>query len=651
MGVPQLFYMFYKRISGEMKKIPFLIRMPLSGFIEILWLVRKFSGINLAKLALSKIHRAFGRNLRFFACGGAKLNKEVARFLVKIGFTILEGYGLTETSPVVTFNPLKRQKIGSVGKAIPEVELKIAEPDEYGVGEVAIKGPNVMKGYYKEVEETKKVLKDNWFYSGDLGYLDKEEHLHLTGRKKELIVLSSGKNISPEDVESHYATSPFIKELCVLAIGGEGEEEKLMAVIVPDMDYYRKAGEVNIHGMIKWDLENLSKQYPPYKRIMGFIVAMQDLSRTRLGKLKRFKIKDRYLDELMGMGSGKADEEASLIEEDIKILSLEHGKKIIDALGKEAKLERQIRLDDHLEIDLGFDSLGRVELMVALENILNIDIPDSLMAKIFTVRELILEIEKLISEKGLQVEKPLPIQTQSSLWGEILNTSPAEDIVKKVDLFPNWIARACMLLICLMLYIMFKLIWQLKVSGIKNLPRDEAFILCPNHSSYLDGFLMAASLPGWLKKHTFFIGLKAYFEVPIIRNMVRLIRVIPLDPAGRLVDVMQACAYTLRQGKVVCIFPESGRSIDGEVKEFKKGVGILAKELNIRLVPVYISGSYESWPRTNRFPRPRHIKIVFGRPHNAEELKKQGLRPDVKDDYEAVSLGIREEVMRLKAEI
>lgn len=291
-GVPQLFYMFYKHIVDGIKKVPFLMKLPLLGLIEILWLVRKVTGINLAKLALSKIHRTFGKNLRFFACGGAKLNEEVARFLVKIGFTILEGYGLTETSPVVTFNPLKKQKIGSVGKVIPDVELKIAEPDEYGVGEVVIKGPNVMEGYYKQEEETRKVLKDNWFYSGDLGYLDKQEYLRLTGRKKELIVLSSGKNISPEEVESHYAKSPFIKGLCVLATG-KREEEKLMAVIVPDLDYYRKVGEVNIYEMIKWDLENLSKQYPPYKRIMGFVVASEDLPQTRLGKLKRFEIKDR----------------------------------------------------------------------------------------------------------------------------------------------------------------------------------------------------------------------------------------------------------------------------------------------------------------------------------------------------------------------
>ncbi len=649
-GVPQLFYMFYKHIVDGIKKVPFLMKLPLLGLIEILWLVRKVTGINLAKLALSKIHRTFGKNLRFFACGGAKLNEEVARFLVKIGFTILEGYGLTETSPVVTFNPLKKQKIGSVGKVIPDVELKIAEPDEYGVGEVVIKGPNVMEGYYKQEEETRKVLKDNWFYSGDLGYLDKQEYLRLTGRKKELIVLSSGKNISPEEVESHYAKSPFIKGLCVLATG-KREEEKLMAVIVPDLDYYRKVGEVNIYEMIKWDLENLSKQYPPYKRIMGFVVASEDLPQTRLGKLKRFEIKDRYLDELMGLGLRKIDEEVSLSDEDLKILSSRIAKKIIKTLSKETDLERQIRLDDHMEIDLGFDSLGRAELMVVLEKILKIDIPDSVMVKIFTVRGLILEIEKLILKKELRTEEAPAIQTRLSLWSDILKTNPAKDIIEKIDLFPGRIARLFTQLVSGMLYIIFKLIWQIKVFGIKNLPPNETFILCPNHGSYLDGFLIVVSLPRWLKKHMFFLGYRAYFEAPIIRNIVKLIRIIPISPGAQLIDAIQACAYILRNGKTACIFPEGVRSIDGEIKEFKKGVGILAKELDIRLIPVYIKGSYESWPRTNRFPRPNPVTIVFGRPHNAEELKKEGSRLGAKDDYEAITLGIREEVMKLKEKI
>ena len=384
---------------------------------------------------------------------------------------------------------------------------------------------------------------------------------------------------------------------------------------------------------------------------MGFVVTREDWPRIRLGKLKRLEIKDRYFDELMGVGLRKADEKTPLTDGDQKSISSEIGKKITETLSKEANVKRQVRLDDHLEIDLGLDSLGRAELMVALEKILKINIPDSLMAKIFTVKELILEIEKLTLKKELPVEEVLLIRTPSSLWGDILKTDPDKDIVEKIDLFPGCIAQIFTLLVFRMSGIIFKLVWQLKVLGIKNLPPNEAFILCPSHSSYLDGFLIAASVPRWLKKHMFFLGLRAYFEVPIIRNIVNLIRIIPIDPVARLINAMQASAYILRNGKTACIFPEGVRSIDGEIKEFKKGIGILAKELNIRLVPVYIKGSYESWPRTNRFPRPHPITIIFGRPQTIEELKKEGTRLGGKDDYEAITLGIRKEVMKLKGKM
>ncbi|MBU4376225.1 MAG: 1-acyl-sn-glycerol-3-phosphate acyltransferase, partial [Candidatus Omnitrophica bacterium] len=213
---------------------------------------------------------------------------------------------------------------------------------------------------------------------------------------------------------------------------------------------------------------------------------------------------------------------------------------------------------------------------------------------------------------------------------------------------PNRMAILATLLFSEILRIVFRMVWRLRISGTKNIPRTVGYILCVNHGSYLDSFIVAASMPASLRKHLFFIGFRALFEFLIIRNIVRFIRVIPIDASTHLVEAMQACSYVLKNGKVACIFPEGERTIDGEVKEFKKGIGILAKELNIPLVPVYISGSYESWPRTKPLPRPRPIKITFGRPFDFEELKKEGLRLGAKDDYEAIALGIREEVIKLK---
>ncbi len=644
-GVPQLFTLFYANISEKMKQTPFLLKVPLFWLVEIFWQIRRLSGINLNKLVLAKIHRPFGEALRFFACGGAKLNEEAARFLAKAGFTILEGYGLTETSPVVTFNPLKRQKIGSVGRVVPDVELKIDNPDARGMGEVAIKGPNVMKGYYNRPDETLSVLRDGWFYSGDLGYIDKDGYLYITGRKKEVIVLSSGKNIYPEEVESHYAKSPFIKEICVLGVGTV-EEERLAAVVVPDADYCRQAGEVDLNSVIKWELENLSEGLASYKRIKGYIITREGLARTPLGKIKRYEVRNKYLDELRGIKLKEVTEEIPATDEDLRLLSSGSGRKVIEALHKYTKLERQISTTDHIELDLGIDSLGRVELIIALEQALNIRIPNELMAKVFTVKELILGIEGLVPGGGIQRE-PVTQAKSQTLWNELLNEDPPQEIIKKVNLAPNRMTILGMLLFAEFLHLLFKAIWSLKVSGTENIPKTGKCILCVNHGRYLDAFIVEAAMPAGLRKGLFFVGFRAYFEQPLIRNIIKYIRVIPIDPGMHFVEAMQASSYVLKNGKMVCIFPEGQRSIDGKIKVFKKGVGILAKELNIPLVPVLITGSYDSWPRTRPFPRPHPITITFGRPIEFEELREEGLKLGAKDEYEAIALGIRNEVIKL----
>ncbi len=637
-GVPQLFYMFYTQISAKMKKVPFLIRMPLLGLIGILWQIRRLTGINLNKQILAKIHRPFGKTLRFFISGGAKLNEEAERFLMKVGFTILEGYGLTETSPGVAFNPLRRQKIGSVGRVIPDVEVKIVDPDDKGMGEIVIKGPNVMKGYYKRDDETLSVLKEGWFYSGDLGHIDGDGYLYITGRRKEMIVLSSGKKIFPEEIELHYARSPYIKEVCVIGIGEE-EGASLSAVVVPDVEYCRKVGEGDLNSKIKWELENLSNNLAPYQRIKGFTIVNESIPRTRLGKIIRYEVKKKYLDELKGIKSKVTQEEIPVTEEDLKLLSSDIGKKIIETLAKHAKLERQIVLTDHIELDLGVDSLGRVELTMALEQALNNHIPEDILAKASTVKDLILEIEKLAPGTKAQIQ---------ASWNEILNKDPSREMIKKLYIAPNFVVILGMLLFTGMLRLIFRMIWRLKISGTENIPVKGKCILCVNHSSYLDGFIVVASVPAGLRKDLYLVGFETFFNHFLIRNIIKYLKVIPIDPGVHFVEAMQASSYVLKNNKMVCIFPEGERTIDGEVREFKKGVGILAKELNVSLVPVHITGSYESWPRTKRFPKLYPIKITFGKPFDFEGLKNEGFKLGAKDDYEAIAFGIREEVTKLK---
>jgi long-chain acyl-CoA synthetase len=192
----------------------------------------------------------------------------------------------------------------------------------------------------------------------------------------------------------------------------------------------------------------------------------------------------------------------------------------------------------------------------------------------------------------------------------------------------------------------FRIFYRLKVEGERNIPGKGPYVLCVNHTSFLDGFIVAAGVPFRTELGLFFIGFRRYFTVPIVRNLVRRARIIPID-ASQIVEAMKGSYFVLKNNKGLCIFPEGERSIDGSVKEFKKGIGIISRQLDADLIPVSIKGAFEAWSRTERFPRLRPISIKFGKPASSASLMREGLKLGAKDDYEAISMAIREKVAAL----
>ena len=219
-GVPLLYSGLRKAIFDEISRKPAPVRMIVSVFLRINGLLARTTGTNIGKALFHAVHARFGPRFRFFASGGARLEPDVYTDMTNLGFTMIEGYGLTETSPVSAFNPLSKQKAGSIGIALPDVEVRIDGPDENGMGEIAVRGPNVMLGYYKKPQETAEVMRDGWFYTGDLGYRDKDGYFFITGRSKEMIVLSTGKKIFPDELEKFYKQIPAIKEICLIRESG-----------------------------------------------------------------------------------------------------------------------------------------------------------------------------------------------------------------------------------------------------------------------------------------------------------------------------------------------------------------------------------------------------------------------------------------------
>ncbi|UCD15579.1 MAG: AMP-binding protein, partial [Candidatus Omnitrophota bacterium] len=628
--VPQILYLFYRPIKEKIDRLPFCFRLIFNLSLETAWVIKKTTGINLARLIFYKIHSLLGKHLRFFICGGAKLNEEVSRLFFKLGFKIIEGYGLTEASPVVSLNPPNKIKIGSVGKPIPDVKVKILKPHADKTGQILIKGDNLMAGYYRNEKETAKTLKDGWLYSGDTGFIDRGGYLYIRSRIKETIVLSSGKNISPEEVEAHYLKSPFIKEICVLA---DEKEETLAAVVVPDLPYFKKTKEPNVSDVIKWNLAYLSEKLPPYKRIRDFVIVEEALPKTLLGKTQRFKIRQIYKEY-----SGRRAPKKEIIKEQT-LSSI--AKKILKVIEKTTG-KKGLSLSDHLELDLGLDSLKKIEIMLALEQILGITLKEENFSNIFTIEELINKMEEMVPALTPSQEK------ERIFWKEILAQEPPSPLKKTIDLSPSLFTRLFTSTFAIIINCMARIFFGLKVYGKTNLPRQN-FILCPNHTSYLDGFLIFTSLPLKLKHKLFFLGLSAYFQSPIIKRLTKYMKVVPIDYARNLLDSMKVCSYILENKKVLCIFPEGTRSVDGQLKEFKKGIGILTKELDAKIIPVYIKGSYQAWKPSVLFPRPHPIKVTFGKPRSKEQLKETGLllNKDA-DTYQAISLGIRQEVAKLK---
>lgn len=299
-GVPRLFYLFHKHIRQTLES-NFIKRIFINIIVTPGYIIRRLLKWNINKLVLRKLHRAFGTRLRFCVSGGAKLDNKVLKDFFKWGFTVLEGYGLTETSPVVTFNTIYEFKLGSVGKPLHNVEIKIWEPNKEGIGEIIIRGDNVFKEYYKNPQLTAQVKKENWFYSGDLGYIDKRGFLYIKGRKKEVIVLSSGKKIFPDEIENYYLKSPFIEELCVVT----KDEEHLSAIIKPNWDKLKKEGFTNIKDKIRWEIELISHKLPSYKRIHNYIIVDTNLPKTSLGKLKRHEITNILASEIIQVAKEK----------------------------------------------------------------------------------------------------------------------------------------------------------------------------------------------------------------------------------------------------------------------------------------------------------------------------------------------------------
>jgi long-chain acyl-CoA synthetase len=594
--VPQFYYLLHQRIAERVAASGLATRAAFRTFIAVNTWLRSYVRVNLGRVLFRPAHQAIGGRMRIMVSGGSRFDPKIGRDLFGMGFNIVQAYGLTECSGAATATRIGDPHVDTVGPPLAGVEVRIAEEPagghdrEYQDGEVLIRGPIVMAGYHNRPDVNAVALAGGWLHTGDLGYLDRGGRLVITGRKKEIIVLASGKNIYPEEIEAHYAQSPFIKDICVLgvALPDEPAAERLHAVVVPNLDLMRERRIVNLREIIRFDIESLSLSLPHHKRALSFDVWMEDLPRTTTRKLKRHEIERLYREKQAR--TREFDEAADWNEADQMWAGDPEVARILAIIRAAAPHAAAIRPESNLELDLGLDSMERVELLSKLEHEFSVDVPDDVAQGILTVRNLVDAIDPAAAAAGAAPAAEI------DPWARVLAADESDPVLASL-LEPKPLFSRAAYAVVRTLNVMAKLLIGLRVEGREHLPAEGTYVLSPNHQSYLDAFLLVGTLPFRTFRRLFFVGASEYFETPFMRRLAELMNVVPVDPDANLLRAMQAGAFGLRRGLVLTVFPEGERSPDGTPRRFKKGAAITALQAKVPIVPVALHGLFEIWPR------------------------------------------------------
>ena len=563
-GVPRLWEMIHKGLMEKIKS---------SKIANLLFeLCKKVKSVTLSKIVFKKVHQALGGNIRYLVSGGAKLDPNIMDDFKVLGIKVLEGYGLTETSPIIAFTRPDDVCIGTVGKTIPGVEVKIADD-----GELLVKGRNVLKEYYNKPEATKEAKDENgWFHTGDLGKIE-NGYITIIGRKKEMIVLSNGKNINPIDIENEIAKgSDLIKEIAVME-----HNNHLLALVYPDFKLIKERSITNITETLKWDIiDSYNINAPAYRKILEIKIVKDEFPKTKLGKLRRFMLKD-ILKNLEDGGENAHKERP----EDPESKTREF--QTLAQYIKEEKGEN-IYPDSHIEIDLGLDSLDIIQLNSFIEKTFGFKIKEEETVDLKVIKDICEYIRK--NSKEYHLEK--------INWSEILKESIGYPLPSSNMIWLTKIFFAPIL----------KFYLGLKIKGVEKLSKEPRIIIC-NHESFIDAFAVQRLFKGDMLKNTYYFAIKKHFDKAGLRFMANHGNIILMDINENLKESLQISAEVLKEGKNLVIFPEGARTRDGKLQDFKKFFGILSKELNIPVTVLGIDGAYKSMPFGSIFPRPAKIKL------------------------------------------
>jgi len=613
-GVPRMYEALFGAIETQVRQHGALADRMFHLGLDLASALRRHSDIAIGRGLFASLHRQFAPDLRMMLSGGAMLAPDLAFKLVGLGFEVATGYGLTETSPLLTFNVPGRGRLDTAGTPLPGVEIRIAEPESPAEhGEVLAKGLNVFSGYRNLPEKTREAFTpDGFFRTGDLGYFD-DGYLRLVGRASEMIVLPGGENIRPEHVEEILSQGSHIKEAAVLEKKG-----RLAALIVPAPAATRGGGD--LEALIRKDIEEQSRRLPSHNRIGDYVITPDPLPRTHLGKLRRHELEGIY-EKAKQKGKEAAGETGPLpfermAPEDQQLLEAPNARQIWQWL---AERFPDVRLmpDTHLQLDLGVDSLEWLTLTLEMGAATGVELDEEAIGRVQTVRDLLRESAEagggMAGEaKNLQARLSQPealVDADQRRWVEPPGT---------------WSSALGVLLFGFDRWLMDRA-FGVKAEGLEYLPKNGPFILAPNHVSYLDPMAIAAILPREQLQRTVWAGFTGVmFRNALMRQVSRSTGTLPVDPRRGPLASLALGVLALRRGNNLVWFAESSRSESGKLRPFETGIGLLLRAARVPAVPVWIGGSYMALPVGSWVPRFRPIEVRFGPPAAPDELEREG---------------------------
>ncbi|WP_437377519.1 AMP-binding protein [Inquilinus limosus] len=621
MGVPRLYDAFDANIRARFEaRGRIAAGVFRGGTAAATWLRRRF-GLRPGKL-LRPLHRRIAPKLRLLISGGAALDAGLALRLEGLGWRVATGYGLTETSPMLTWNLPGKGKFESAGRPVPGVELRIepvrqdeaeaapepADGREYG--EIVARGPGVFAGYRNLPDQTREAFTDDgWFRTGDLGFLDGDGYLHIVGRVSTMIVTEGGKNIQPDAIEAAYAASPEIQEIGVLQKHG-----RLVAVILPESG--RTGRGEQARKALDAALRARSRELPSYQRLSDYAVTSEPLPRTRLGKLRRHLLEDRFDRAKQGRDEGMAAAGPIRLEEmspEDQALLRDRAARDVWTWLAERYSDRRLTPDTSPQLDLGVDSLEWLTLSLEIGQRVGVDLTEEAIARIETVRDLLREVVEA-SAAGQTFEASILDDPEAHLndaqkrWLEPLGSRQAR-IADGVYVVNRTIMR---------------LVYRLHVEGRERLPDGQA-LFTPTHGSLLDPFVITAAIDRQRLTRTFWAGDADWaFGNPVSRWFSRLAQAVPIHAERGFMSGMALGAAVLKRGHSLIWFPEGQRARRPEVEDFMPGIGLLLERFPVPVVPVAIHGAHEAFPPGRFLPRPGRVKLVFGDPLDPAMLDSEG---------------------------